>query len=64
MKALFILAVIFGGQQYNLDSNLSLEECGAIVATGVESVTLDDEGVVAVPEDATYLCQPQGQASG
>ena len=62
MKALFVLAVIFGGEQYNLDTNLSLEECGVIVASGVESMTLE-EGVVAVPEDATYQCQPQISAS-
>ena len=63
MKALFALAVIFGGQQYILDGNLSLEECGTIVASGVESMTLD-EGVVAVPEDATYQCQPLTPAAG
>ena len=58
MKTLFVLAVIFGGQQYTLATNLSLEECGAFVASGVQSLTLD-KGMVAVPEDATYQCQPQ-----
>ena len=62
MKMLFALAVIFGGQQYTLDTDLSLEECGAIVASGVEYMTLDD-GKVAVPDDAIYQCQPQTPAA-
>jgi hypothetical protein len=58
MKTLYILAVMFAWQHYVVDSNLNREDCGRIIALGVESLTLD-EGVVAVPEDASYECQPQ-----
>ena len=58
MKTLYILAVMFGGQHYVVDSNLSREDCGAIIAAGLESLTLE-EGIVAVPEDAAYECTPQ-----
>ena len=61
MKALFMLAVIFGGQQYIVDTGLSREDCGAIIAAGVESLTME-EGLISIPENASYECTPQAEA--
>jgi len=58
MKSLFVLAVIFGGQHYIVDTGLSREDCGSIIAVGIESLTME-EGLVSVPDDAAYECTPQ-----
>jgi len=57
VKALFVLVVLFGGNQYILEDKMSLQDCGISIANGVESLTLDDK-TVAVPDDAAYVCRP------